>query len=58
MDGAYERLINKLKKLHKHYYNLIPHLTKISEKTTTRSKMELIETILASENIEVTRNYD
>jgi hypothetical protein len=58
MDEAYEKLINKLKKLHKHYYNLLPHLTKISEKTITRTKMELIETILASENIEVTRTYD
>ncbi len=58
MNEAYERVINKLKLLHKHYYNLIPHITKISEKTILRHKVELIEKILESENIEVKRNYD
>ena len=57
-NDDYERVINKLKKAHKHYFKLIEHSSRISDKTAYRNKIELIEMILESENIEVTRKYD
>ena len=58
MNEDYERIINKLKKLHRFYYGLSFKMSKISDKTIARVKMELIEKILESEHIEVTREYD
>ena len=54
----YERVINKLKNAHEHYFKLIERSARISDKTAYRNKIELIEIILESENIEVTRKYD
>lgn len=58
MNDDYERVINKLKTLHERYFKLIERSSKISDKTAYRTKIELIEMILESENIEVKRNYD
>ena len=57
-NDDYERVINKLKKVHKHYFKLISISSKITDKTFYRDITELIEKILESENIEVTRKYD
>lgn len=57
-NDDYERVINKLKKVHKHYFKLISISSKITDKTIYREITELIEKILESENIEVTRKYD
>jgi len=57
-DEDYERIINKLKKSHKHYFKLIELSPRISDKVTFRVVVELLEKILESENVEFTRDYD
>ena len=58
VNKDYERVINKLKLLYECYYDLMPRVARMDEKIRIRSKIELIEKIFESENIEVTKNYE